>query len=107
MRTFTRGGYDWSGQLPAVTEATRSLPARSVTLDGEIVICSADGRSDFDRMRSLFGRQGSPDAFLYAFDVLELDGRDLRHEPWSPRRAVLVWLLADAGPGIRAVRSHR
>ena len=80
MRAFARGGHDWSGQLPAVTEALRALPARSVTLDGEVVICASDGRSDFDRMRALFGRHGSPAAFLYAFDLLELDGRDLRND---------------------------
>jgi bifunctional non-homologous end joining protein LigD len=40
-------------------------------------------------------------AFLYAFDLLELDGRDLRGEPWARRRSMLVQLLADAEPGIR------
>jgi ATP dependent DNA ligase domain len=52
VRAFTRGGHDWSGQLPAVTEAMRALSARSVTLDGEVVICGPDGRADFDRMRA-------------------------------------------------------
>jgi bifunctional non-homologous end joining protein LigD len=78
--------------LPAVTEAMRGLPARSVTLDGEVVICGADGRSNFDRMRSVFGRHGAPDAFVYAFDLLEIDGA-LRGEPWHVRRAALTGLL--------------
>jgi bifunctional non-homologous end joining protein LigD len=59
------------------------------------------GKSDFDRMRACFSRNGAPDAFLYAFDLLELDGRDLRNEPWARRRALLVQLLAHAEPGIR------
>jgi bifunctional non-homologous end joining protein LigD len=101
VRAFSRGGHDWSEQLPAVTKAMRALPTRSVTLDGEVVICAADGRSQFERMRLAVSRDGSPDAFLYAFDVLELDGRDLRDEPWARRRALLVQLLADAEPGIR------
>jgi bifunctional non-homologous end joining protein LigD len=79
----------------------RALAVRSVTLDGEVVICAADGRSDFDRMRAMFGRHGSPEAFLYAFDLLELDGRDLRNEPWGHRRALLEQLLAGSPPGIR------
>jgi len=47
---------------------------RSAVLDGEGVICGPDGKSDFDRMRACFSRQGAPKAFLYAFDLLELDG---------------------------------
>jgi bifunctional non-homologous end joining protein LigD len=72
-----------------------------VTLDGEVVICAVDGRSEFDRMRACFSCQGAPEAFLYAFDVLELDGRDLRNQTWARRRAVLVQLLANADDGIR------
>jgi bifunctional non-homologous end joining protein LigD len=101
VRAFTRGGHDWSAQVPAVTEAMRALPVRSVTLDGEAVVCAPDGRSEFDRMRAVFGRNGSSEAFLYAFDLLELDGRDMRDEPWHVRRAALTQLLRDSAPGIR------
>ena len=101
VRIYSRGGHDWSKQLPAITEAMQALPVRSVMLDGEGVICGPDGKSDFDRMRACFSRQGAPGAFLYAFDVLELDGRDLRNEPWAHRRDALVQLLAEADLGIR------
>jgi bifunctional non-homologous end joining protein LigD len=75
---FSRTGHEWGAQLPAIAAALRTLPVRSVILDGEGVICRPDGVSDFDRMRAVFSRKGSPDVYLYAFDVLELDGRDLR-----------------------------
>jgi bifunctional non-homologous end joining protein LigD len=52
VRVYSRGGHDWSERLPAITEAMQSLPVRSVVLDGEDVICGADGKSDFDRMRA-------------------------------------------------------
>ena len=52
-------------------------------------------------MRACFSREGAPGAFLYAFDILEIDGRDLRNEPWSWRRDALVQLLADVDAGIR------
>ena len=66
------------------------------------MICGPDGKSDFDRMRAVvFSRQGAREAFLYAFDLLELDGRDLRNEPWAHRRALLEQLLAEADSGIR------
>jgi ATP-dependent DNA ligase len=101
VRLFSRGGHDWAKQLPAITVAMRALPVTSVTLDGEVVICGPDGKSDFDRMPAVFSRQGSSDAFLYAFDLLELDGRDLRGEPWAARRTALAGLLEGVGPGVR------
>ena len=101
VRIYSRGGHDWSERLPAITEAMRAPPVRSVVLDGEGVICGTDGKSDFDRMRACFSRNGAPEAFLYAFDVLELDGRDMRTEPWARRRAALEQLLAGADDGIR------
>jgi bifunctional non-homologous end joining protein LigD len=83
---------DWSAQLPTIFEAMRALPVTSVTLDGEVVICGSDGLSQFDRMRAVFGRRGSRKAFPYAFDIIELDGRDLRGERWYARRTMLVRL---------------
>jgi bifunctional non-homologous end joining protein LigD len=80
VRLFSRGGHDWNTQLPAIVEAMRAFPVTSVTLDGEVVICGADGVSQFDRMSVVFGRRGSREAFLYAFDLLELDGE----ERWRP-----------------------
>src|SRR5262245_7979564 len=101
VRVYSRGGHDWAERLPTLTEAMKALPVRSVVLDGEGVICGRDGRSDFDRMRACFSRHGAPEAFLYAFDVLELDGQALRPKPWAARRAALVSLLTGASEGIR------
>ena len=90
------------GQFPTADDkALLALPVRSVVLDGEGVICGRDGKSDFDAMRACFGRHGAREAFLYAFDVLELDGRDLRGEPWHGRRVALTEILRDCAPGIR------
>jgi bifunctional non-homologous end joining protein LigD len=72
---FSRNGLDWTDRVPLIAEALTALRVRSVTLDGEGVICGPDGRSDFDAMRAVFSREGSRQAFLYAFDLLELDGR--------------------------------
>ncbi|MBV8511350.1 MAG: hypothetical protein JO289_14420, partial [Xanthobacteraceae bacterium] len=77
VRIYSRGGHDWSERLPGIAKALLALPVRSTVLDGEGVICGPDGKSDFDAMRACFSRQGAPEAFLYAFDVLELDGQDM------------------------------
>ena len=60
VRVFSRTGYEWGAQLPAIAAALRTLPVRSVILDGEGVICGPDGVSDFDRIRAVFSRKARP-----------------------------------------------
>jgi bifunctional non-homologous end joining protein LigD len=99
---FSRHGWDWADRVPLIVEAMGALPLTSATLDGEGVVVDERGVTDFERLRSaLTARGGSRAAFLYAFDVLALDGEDLRRVPWHDRRAALAGLLRKVGPGIR------
>jgi bifunctional non-homologous end joining protein LigD len=110
VRVFSRNGRDWTDRVPRIAEALAKLRVRSVTIDGEGVVCRSDGVSDFDRLRAAVGRMGSRDAFLYAFDLLEINGTDLRRDAWDERRKVLARLLQGAirsgaiGPIARGVR---
>jgi bifunctional non-homologous end joining protein LigD len=101
VRVFSRRGHDWTDRVPLIAEALTALRVKSVTIDGEGVVCRPDGVSDFDRLRAAVGRLGSRDAFLYAFDLLEIDGEDLRPYDWQARRATLRSLLKRARSGIR------
>jgi bifunctional non-homologous end joining protein LigD len=101
VRVYSRNGRDWTDRVPLIAEALTKLQVKSVTLDGEGVVCRADGVSDFDRLRAANGRLGSREAFLYAFDLLEIDGEDLRRYEWHVRRATLRSLVKRVGPGIR------
>ena len=101
VRVFSRRGHDWTDRVPAIADALQSLKVKSVTLDGEGVACDSDGVTDFHLLRAALGRKGSRRAFLYAFDLLELDGRDLRDRPWEDRRKALTKLLRKAPAGIR------
>jgi bifunctional non-homologous end joining protein LigD len=101
VRVFSRNAKDWTDKVPAIIEAMHALSPRSVTIDGEGVVCDQRGVTDFDRLRSALARGGSRAAFLYGFDLLELDGEELRRHPWEIRRATLTGLLRKAGPGIR------
>jgi bifunctional non-homologous end joining protein LigD len=76
------------------------LRVQSVTIDGEAVSFGKDGLSDFDRLHS-----GAYDdeVFLYAFDLLELNGDDLRKKPLEVRKDKLEKLLANSGWGMRIV----
>jgi bifunctional non-homologous end joining protein LigD len=72
--------------------------SRSCTIDGEAVACGENGIASFDR---ICHRHHDGDVFLYAFDLIELDGDDLRRDPLEVRKATLASMLAKAGPGVR------
>src|SRR6476661_8425348 len=78
IRLITRRGNDWSDRFPRVVDAVNHLKVRSCLIDGEVVCCDERGLARFDVLRR---RRNEVDAFLYAFDLLELDGTDLRREP--------------------------
>ena len=106
VRVLSRRGNDLTERVPAVVAALQALPVTSVTLDSEGMVCGPDGVSDFDLLRAALGRKGARSAFLYAFDVLELDGRDLRPERWKARRDALTRLLSETERGI-LLSDHR
>jgi bifunctional non-homologous end joining protein LigD len=78
IRLITRRGNDWTQRYPLVAEAVNHLKVRSCLIDGEIVCCDERGLAIFQLLRH---RRNEPQAFLYAFDLLELNGDDLRREP--------------------------
>src|SRR5271165_6412090 len=97
VRLFTRRGYDWSGRYPAIAVTAMLLRAKSFTLDGEAVVCGPDGVAIFEALH----RRGTvTEAMLYVFDLLELDGEDLRALPLSDRKKRLVRLLGRRRIGI-------
>jgi bifunctional non-homologous end joining protein LigD len=96
VRVFSRQALDWTDQVPLIAGTLAALPVKSMIIDGEGVVCRSDGVSDFDMLRTDCRK-----AILYAFDLLELNGTDLRREPWETRRATLAGLLRRAGEGVR------
>ena len=97
VRLYTRRGFDWSDRYLAVVTAVRALKVKACLIDGELVVCDDAGVPSFERLRS---RQHDRVAFLYAFDLLGLDGEDLRREPLETRKATLASLLRKPSPGI-------
>jgi bifunctional non-homologous end joining protein LigD len=97
VRLFTRNGHDWTGRFPLIARAALALRATSCLIDGEAVACGGDGMPSFDRLRY---RRGDGSVFLFAFDLLELEGRDLRREPLEIRRTTLASVLRKATPGL-------
>jgi bifunctional non-homologous end joining protein LigD len=97
VRLVTRNGHDWTDRFPLIAQAGAALKARSCLIDGEAIVCDADGVADF---RLLRGRQHDHAVMLCAFDLMEIDGRDLKRQPIEDRKAELAALLDGAGPGL-------
>lgn len=94
----TRNGNDWTARAPKVAQALAALPLQNAVLDGEVVSLRADGVSDFQALQNAL-REGQPSQLVYfAFDLLFLNGVDLRGEPLSARKAALAKLLGAAKP---------
>jgi bifunctional non-homologous end joining protein LigD len=92
IRLITRHGNDFTTRFPLVASAVAALPARSCLIDGEAVVCDENGLAVFEMIR---GDDSKTSAVLYAFDLLELDGRDLRRRPIEERKSLLAKLLHD------------
>ena len=97
VRLFTRNGHDWTGRYPLIVEAALKNRQTSFVIDGEAVLLGVDGVSDFNGLHS---RKHDDEVQLYAFDILALDGDDLRKLPLSMRKANLARLLARRPEGI-------
>ncbi len=76
-RAFTRSGLDWSDKYQRVIEACRKLRCRSALIDGEIIVQDKNGVSDFAALRAAIEREPHR-LVMFAFDLLFLDGADLR-----------------------------
>ncbi|WP_437785810.1 DNA ligase D [Sorangium sp. So ce1097] len=95
---LTRRGQDWTERFPAVRDDLARLPAREAVLDGEIVVVGRDGVTDFQALQNALseGNDGRDGRLLYfAFDLLYLDGRDLRGCAQVTRKRALQALLAE------------
>ena len=98
MKLYSRSGNDLTYRFPLIVDALSKLCSRSCIIDGEAVACGEDGITSFDRIRY---RRHDASVFLYGFDLIELDGEDMRRDPLSVRKATLASLLARAAPGLR------
>jgi bifunctional non-homologous end joining protein LigD len=98
VKLYSRPGNDLTDRFPLIVEALAKLRSRSCIIDGEAVACGDDGISDFNRIRY---RHHDASVFLYAFDLIEIDGDDLRRDPLAVRKATLASLLSPAAPGLR------
>ncbi|MDR5799005.1 MULTISPECIES: DNA ligase D [Caballeronia] len=94
-RLITRGGHDWASKMPALAREIETLPSETVWLDGEVVVLNDSGLPDFNALQNAFDRRSTSDLTYFAFDLLFINGQDMRESPLRERREALISLLAD------------
>lgn len=100
VRLFTRGGHDWTSKFKSLAVELKDLRASSAWLDGEIVVLK-DGLPDFNALQNAIDAAQGESIVYFLFDLIYLDGKDLRKVPLSSRRARLAQLVGAPGERIR------
>ena len=93
VKVFTRRGNDWTHRLRKIANDAWHVTARSAIIDGEIVVPSADGTTDFSVLQNELKGNSAKIVFV-AFDLLYFNGRDLRKTPLLLRQAILKKIIA-------------
>lgn len=97
VKLLSKAGLDWAWRFPWIVDTAKKLRKTRFMIDGEICVLDVRGISDFDALHS--GRHNE-EAQLYAFDIIEFDGADLREQPLKDRKRKLAELLRGRPEGI-------
>jgi bifunctional non-homologous end joining protein LigD len=100
MRLYTSNGYDFTARFPRIAEAVNALSVRSCLVDGEATVVGTTGLSVFDLIRY---RQHDRAAILCAFDLIELDGKDLRRKALEEPKHTLANVLYRERDGMSSI----
>src|SRR5262245_51142649 len=96
-RAYTRNGFDWTERYAGIAKGAAKLNCNSAIMDGEVIVQNKNGISDFDALKSAI--RWRPENLIFcAFDLLHLNGKDLRDRPLLERRAKLKALVPTEHP---------
>ena len=101
VRLFTRRGHDWSKRFSSLVNAAWRLPAIQLILDGEVIVPTTEGRSDFGALEDDLGAGRSDRLVYFSFDVLHINALSLRDCALVDRKQVLAELLNEHGGPIQ------
>jgi bifunctional non-homologous end joining protein LigD len=97
VRTYTRNAFDWTERYHTIVRAAERLSCASAILDGEMIVQDEHGRCNFAGLRNAIAERPRDLVFM-AFDLMHLDGRDMRKLPIEERRAALEALVGAPDP---------
>lgn len=106
VRLLTRKGLDWTARMPDIAQAAAQLQVKNAILDGEVVALDKNGVSSFADLQAAF--QEGKQAYLtyFAFDLLHLDGRNIRTLPLLQRKELLAGLIGHSDDSPLRLSEH-
>jgi len=93
VRLYTRSGLDWTHRMPSVAREVGKLAVEAAIVDGEVVVLSADGQSSFADLQAAFEEGAKHPLTYFVFDLLHLNGHNLRQQPLTERKGILSQML--------------
>jgi bifunctional non-homologous end joining protein LigD len=97
VRLYTRSGLDWTHRMPSIAREVGKLSVESAIVDGEVVVLSADGQSSFAELQAAFEEGAKHPLTYFVFDLLHLNGHNLRQQPLTERKGILSQMLGTLG----------
>jgi bifunctional non-homologous end joining protein LigD len=98
VRLLTRKGLNWTERMKSIAAAVEALPIESAIVDGEVVVLSEDGTTNFGDLQAAFQEGTAKQLTYFMFDLLYLNGQNLRSLPLEKRKQILADLLAATEP---------
>ena len=106
VQMLTRTGLDWTQRVRTVANEVAKLAVDKVTLDGEVVVLAANGTTNFADLQASFQEGAKNVLTFFCFDLLHVDGRNVRGLPLKERKALLGDVLQDADDDVLRVSEH-
>ena len=106
VQMLTRTGLDWTQRVRAVANEVRKLAVDKVTLDGEIVVLAPNGTTNFADLQASFQEGANNLLTFFCFDLLHVDGRNVRELPLKERKALLGDVLNGADDDVLRISEH-
>jgi bifunctional non-homologous end joining protein LigD len=102
----TRNGNDWTSKLQRIAETVSALPVKNAWLDGEVVALMPDGTISFQALQNAFDTRSETNLVYYVFDLMYLDGYDLRKVPLLDRKQALAAVVPGDASGLVRYSDH-
>lgn len=101
VQLFTRTGLDWTHRMRPVAQQIKDIPAESAILDGEVVVLAENGSTSFADLQAAFQEGTRKPLTYFTFDLLHLNGHNLRGLPLIDRKAILAQVVRDVDGALR------
>ncbi len=101
VQLLTRTGLDWTHRMKTIAAQVATLPCQQAILDGEVVVLDERGNTSFADLQAAFQEGVHKPLTYFIFDLLHLNGRNLRTLPLLERKTILASLLTNSGEYIR------